>query len=263
MFQKTLTAVTTARPADVYALYADVRAWPSWDEDVERVTLEGPFATGTRGTLAMKGRPPLSLTLTEVTPDVGFADETQVGPMTVRFRHVLTPMFGGTRIAHTVEVEGPGADALGADIASGVAHTVEGLARRAAQSARPQLGGVLLYTADPARAADVYVRGLGLEIALAGPAGDYVQLGGAVPLAFAARTMAEKLPVPPRALRADEAPAAAELMFIVVDVAAAVARAIEAGLTAFVEPRVMPWGQTVAYVRDPDGVLVELCTPWG
>ncbi len=41
------------------------------------------------------------------------------------------------------------------------------------------------------------------------------------------------------------------------------ARALEAGFTPFVEPRVMPWGQTVAYVRDPDGVLVELCTPWG
>jgi catechol 2,3-dioxygenase-like lactoylglutathione lyase family enzyme len=87
--------------------------------------------------------------------------------------------------------------------------------------------------------------------------------GGAVPLAFAATSMAEKLPVRPRAARADDAPAAAELMFVVVDVAAALARAIEAGFTPFVEPRVMPWGQTVAYVRDPDGVLVELCTPWG
>jgi lactoylglutathione lyase len=23
----------------------------------------------------------------------------------------------------------------------------------------------------------------------------------------------------------------------------------------------MPWGQTVGFVRDPDGVLVEICTP--
>jgi lactoylglutathione lyase len=25
----------------------------------------------------------------------------------------------------------------------------------------------------------------------------------------------------------------------------------------------MPWGQTVAYVRDNNGFLVELCTPMG
>jgi hypothetical protein len=28
-------------------------------------------------------------------------------------------------------------------------------------------------------------------------------------------------------------------------------------------PEQMPWGQTVAYVADLDGFLVELCTPMG
>jgi lactoylglutathione lyase len=28
-------------------------------------------------------------------------------------------------------------------------------------------------------------------------------------------------------------------------------------------PTKKPWGQTVAYVRDLDGHLVELCTPMG
>ena len=28
-------------------------------------------------------------------------------------------------------------------------------------------------------------------------------------------------------------------------------------------PKTKPWGQTVAYVRCPDGTLVELCTPIG
>jgi lactoylglutathione lyase len=26
------------------------------------------------------------------------------------------------------------------------------------------------------------------------------------------------------------------------------------------EPKEMPWGQTIAYVADNDGVLVEICT---
>jgi len=29
------------------------------------------------------------------------------------------------------------------------------------------------------------------------------------------------------------------------------------------EPSVKPWGQTVSYVRCPDGTLVELCSPMG
>jgi|SRR3569833_493358 len=39
------------------------------------------------------------------------------------------------------------------------------------------------------------------------------------------------------------------------------ARAIKAGATPISEPSVKPWGQTVAYVRDHNGFLVELCTP--
>ena len=47
------------------------------------------------------------------------------------------------------------------------------------------------------------------------------------------------------------------------DVATAWERALAAGATAVAEPGVKPWGQTVAYVRDPFGVLVEICTPVG
>ena len=39
--------------------------------------------------------------------------------------------------------------------------------------------------------------------------------------------------------------------------------AIEAGATLAAEPRNKPWGQTVAYVRAPEGTLIELCTPVG
>jgi len=47
---------------------------------------------------------------------------------------------------------------------------------------------------------------------------------------------------------------------VVKDVEAATARAIEAGATQLVAPTQKPWGQTIAYVRDLNGFLVELCT---
>jgi uncharacterized glyoxalase superfamily protein PhnB len=38
-------------------------------------------------------------------------------------------------------------------------------------------------------------------------------------------------------------------------------RAVNAGATTVSEPATKPWGQTVAYLRDNSGHLVELCTP--
>jgi uncharacterized glyoxalase superfamily protein PhnB len=38
-------------------------------------------------------------------------------------------------------------------------------------------------------------------------------------------------------------------------------RALKAGAASVTAPEVKPWGQTVAYVRDSNGFLVELCTP--
>lgn len=37
-------------------------------------------------------------------------------------------------------------------------------------------------------------------------------------------------------------------------------RAVEAGAVAVAPPERKPWGQVMAYVRDPDGVLVQIGT---
>jgi len=58
-------------------------------------------------------------------------------------------------------------------------------------------------------------------------------------------------------------PAAIEIGLTTTDVPAAFGKAIASGATAVLEPVTKPWGQTVAYVRDGDGILVEICTPMG
>ena len=45
------------------------------------------------------------------------------------------------------------------------------------------------------------------------------------------------------------------------DVAGACARAVAAGARLLTPATLKPWGQTVAYLRCPDGTLVEVCTP--
>ena len=47
------------------------------------------------------------------------------------------------------------------------------------------------------------------------------------------------------------------------DVPLALERAIAAGAKPMRPVEVMPWGQTIAYVADRNGFLVELCTPMG
>lgn len=54
---------------------------------------------------------------------------------------------------------------------------------------------------------------------------------------------------------------AVEVAFVTDDVAANFARAVEAGADVVAEPKEKPWGQTVSYVRDLNGFLVEICSP--
>ena len=56
-------------------------------------------------------------------------------------------------------------------------------------------------------------------------------------------------------------PMASEVGLTTDDVPAAYARALRAGAAPAAAPATKPWGQVVAYVRDPDGHLIELCTP--
>lgn len=56
-------------------------------------------------------------------------------------------------------------------------------------------------------------------------------------------------------------PAAFEIGFTTTDVKKAFNKAIKAGAVAVSRPSTKPWGQTVSYVRDCNGFLIEICSP--
>jgi lactoylglutathione lyase len=60
--------------------------------------------------------------------------------------------------------------------------------------------------------------------------------------------------------KAGDKPFAMEIGFTTPDVNNTVESAVSAGATLVEKPVVKPWGQTVAYVKDPDGFLIEICT---
>ena len=84
---------------------------------------------------------------------------------------------------------------------------------------------------------------------------------GATALAFAAHELgADNLPN--GYIKADDTlPLGIEIALVSDDVGAAFDKAVAAGAQAIKPPMAKPWGQIVAYVRCPDGPLVEICSP--
>jgi lactoylglutathione lyase len=56
-------------------------------------------------------------------------------------------------------------------------------------------------------------------------------------------------------------PLGMEIGLVTPDVAQAHAKALTNGAKEIKPPQVKPWGQTVSWVRCPDGTLVEICSP--
>ena len=128
-----------------------------------------------------------------------------------------------------------------------------------------KFGYTIVYVPDVAKAIAFYQAAFGLSPRFIHESGDYGELDtGQTTLSFASHELAGSN-LPGGYQRPDPAapPLGIELAFVTPDVVAAVAQAIEAGATLAAEPRNKPWGQTVAYVRAPEGTLIELCTPVG
>lgn len=121
-----------------------------------------------------------------------------------------------------------------------------------------RFGYTILYVRDVAASVDFYERAFGLERRLLHESGQYAELDtGATALAFAAHSLAAESV---RELaRLD--PAGFEICLVDEDVEGAYARAVAAGAEAVSEPEEKPWGQRTAYVRDPDGTLIEIASP--
>ncbi len=85
---------------------------------------------------------------------------------------------------------------------------------------------------------------------------------GQTTLAFASLAVAgTNFPGGVQPVAKDGKPAAMEIVLVTPDVKGAFMRAVKEGAEALAEPSDKPWGQTVGYVRDLDGHLVELATP--
>jgi catechol 2,3-dioxygenase-like lactoylglutathione lyase family enzyme len=128
-----------------------------------------------------------------------------------------------------------------------------------------KFGYTIAYVPDVAQSLQFFERAFGFATRFLHESGTYGELEtGDTALAFASHELAESNFAQGHVAASDSAqPLGMELGFVTPDVAAAHARAVAAGAVELSAPVTKPWGQVVSYVRCPDGLLVELCSPIG
>lgn len=126
-----------------------------------------------------------------------------------------------------------------------------------------KFGYTLLYVKDVPRSVAFYEDAFGIGRRFVHEAGMYAEMDtGGTTLAFVANGLAKSnLPCGFQENDPSRPPGGFEIAFITHEVQAAYDRALAAGAAAISPPAAKPWGQIVAFVRDKDGITVELCTP--
>jgi lactoylglutathione lyase len=127
------------------------------------------------------------------------------------------------------------------------------------------LGYTIFYVADVRATIAFFQKAFGLEAKFVTDEGDYGELAtGTTTLAFAATPLAmDTLGLAGGFTPSDpnQPPQGASITLVSDELDALFTQALTAGATRYVDPVDKPWGQTVAYVRDANGILIELATP--
>jgi lactoylglutathione lyase len=121
----------------------------------------------------------------------------------------------------------------------------------------------ILYVKDVAKSIGFYEKAYGFTRKFITPENDYAELlVGETTLSFASIALANSnLKDGFIESNLSNKPFGIELGFTTDNVEETVKATVNAGGTILENPKTKPWGQVVAYVRDIDGFLIEICTP--
>ena len=126
-----------------------------------------------------------------------------------------------------------------------------------------KLGYMLFYVSDVEKTLEFYESAFGLERKFINVEGDkgYGELDtGATTLGFVSYAQVKSAGVSFLEPQPNGPAQAVEIGFVTEDVTAAYEKAVQLGASAVAPPVEKPWGQTVSYVRDINGFLVEICS---
>ena len=122
---------------------------------------------------------------------------------------------------------------------------------------------MIFYVKDIPTALAFYKKAFDITPKFVHESNQYAELNtGATSIAFASEALGQENVIGGY-IKHDvhQKPFACEIVFTVQDVEFVYKTALESGAISVVGPKQKPWGQTVAYVRDPNGILIELASP--
>ena len=122
-----------------------------------------------------------------------------------------------------------------------------------------QLGYVIIYVEDVNATVNFYEKAFGLKRRFVHESNTYAEMEtGQTALAFAD----EKIITHPfQRNRSTKEASGVEIALVADNIQQQFKHALEAGAVSVVKPIKKPWGQTVCYVKDNNGCLVEICSP--
>ncbi len=126
-----------------------------------------------------------------------------------------------------------------------------------------KFGYTIVYVPDVPASLAFFARAFGLATRFLHESSTYGELEtGATALAFASHELGDmNLPDGHVHAHTSDKPLGFEIALVSDDVHAAHQHALAEGARELAPPAVKPWGQTVSWLRCPDGIVVELCSP--
>jgi hypothetical protein len=95
-------------PAAIWArAYANADAWPEWNAEIRRASLDGPLALGARAKIVFGTGLRLRFRVVEFEDGRLFTDESRLPGARMGHRHLIEPTeSGGSRLVNTIYIEG-------------------------------------------------------------------------------------------------------------------------------------------------------------
>jgi len=107
-WEMTSTLDAEVSPAAVWErAYADAGAWPKWNAEIKRASLDGPLRLGATARILFRTGLRLRFRVVECEEPRLFTDEARLPGARMGHRHMVEPgAAGGCRLTNTIYIEG-------------------------------------------------------------------------------------------------------------------------------------------------------------
>lgn len=101
------TQQTKAKPAAIFALWADIDNWADHDDGIEWAKLTDKFVPGGHYAIKPKGGPKVKADILIVEPNQRFVDVSHLPGAKLRFDHSIAQTNNGTSVTIIMTLNGP------------------------------------------------------------------------------------------------------------------------------------------------------------